>query len=498
MAVANSMAPGERKRKRDHQPTKVKSRKKESNEVVEEEILLLETSILESRKHYNNILNLLEYARDYDENYQIHLVASIALCRVFTRLMVGGSLIIRKTLSEDDKIVVRWLIERLMEFKDVLTKSHLLNEDFSTRSTALTLLMRVNKEEAKAHGSDAPFNDGLNLIGAKILERDDAALLEEFVEKYASPYHDVQLQTTTIIAETCKGISSAEQIENSLNLLLSIPTPSPDEEPQLFLDTPTRSKKASKLFSHSKQLRQAQSAWLAILKQQLSRAQKKRILDAFTSQVAPSFVDVALLMDFLTDSFNEGGSTSLAALSGMFYLIQNKNLDYPQFYNKLYSLLDQNILHSKHRSRFFRLLDVCLASTHLPAAMVASFIKRLARLSLNAPPSGIVVVVPLIYNLIQSHQQCRLMIHRSTPLALKDEENWGDPFSAREPNSVDTNAIESSLWEIETLQSHYHPNVAAIAKVLFQPFTKPRYNLEDFLDHSYATVCTRTCLFQKA
>ncbi|KAK4697623.1 U3 small nucleolar RNA-associated protein 19, partial [Lecanoromycetidae sp. Uapishka_2] len=203
--------------------------------------------------------------------------------------------------------------------------------------------------------------------------------------------------------------------------------------------------------------------------------------------IAPWFLKVELLMDFLTDSFNVGGSTSLMALSGLFYLIQNKNLDYPQFYQKLYSLLDASILHSKHRSKFFRLLNTFLASTHLTAALVASFIKRLSRLTLHGTPSGIVVVVPWIYNLLKDHPGCTFMIHRIAELE-KGEDGWGDPFRMEESDPMETNAIESSLWEIHMLQTHYHPNVATIAKIIFEQFTKHAYNLEDFLDHSYATM----------
>lgn len=39
------------------------------------------------------------------------------------------------------------------------------------------------------------------------------------------------------------------------------------------------------------------------------------------------------------------------------------NRDYPDFYHKLYTLLDRNIMHVKYRSRFFRLLDIFLSSS---------------------------------------------------------------------------------------------------------------------------------------
>ena len=233
----------------------------------------------------------------------------------------------------------------------------------------------------------------------------------------------------------------------------------------------------------------AQELWLNILRRSLTKAQRKIILGLMTTHIVPWFTRPELLMDFLTDSFNIGGSMSLAALSGLFHLMQEKNLDYPQFYTKLYSLLTSDILHSKHRSRFFRLLDTFLSSTHLPAALVASFIKRLARLSLSAPPSGIVVVVPWIYNLLKNHPTCTFMIHRRPEYSdFSEGEGMDDPFDMAEPDPMETGAIESSLWEIHTLQSHYHPNVATIAKIISEQFTKQAYNLEDFLDHSYSSV----------
>jgi U3 small nucleolar RNA-associated protein 19 len=236
----------------------------------------------------------------------------------------------------------------------------------------------------------------------------------------------------------------------------------------------------------------AQEAWLAVFRSELTKEQRKMVLGMMTSLVAPWFNKPELLMDFLVDSYNSGGSTSLLALSGVFYLIQERNLDYPDFYKKLYSLLDSGLLHSKHRSKFFRLLDTFMSSTHLPAVLVASFIKRLSRLALNAPPAGIVAIVPWIYNMLRRHPTCTFMIHREVRTEEEKEqleqEGMDDPFNPDEEDPMETNAIDSCLWELVTLQSHYHPNVATIAKIISEQFTKQQYNLEDFLDHSYGSV----------
>ncbi len=294
------------------------------------------------------------------------------------------------------------------------------------------------------------------------------------------------------MVEAQTQICETSLFENSLEVLTAIESvPESKEELEDFY-VPAPKKTTHALYSLSQHKKRAQGAWLALMNLEMNKEQRKEILRLMTTSIAPWFLKPELLMDFLTDSYNAGGSMSLLALSGVFYLIQEKNLDYPSFYRKLYSLLDSEILHSKHRSRFFRLLDTFLASTHLPAVLVASFLKRLSRLTLNAPPGGVVAVVPWIYNLLKKHPTCTFMIHRETRTAeareILENEGMDDPFLLDEEDPMETHAIESSLWEIVVLQSHYHPNVATLAKIFSEQFTKHSYNLEDFLDHSYGSV----------
>ncbi|NWQ81903.1 NOC4L protein, partial [Columbina picui] len=107
-----------------------------------------------------------------------------------------------------------------------------------------------------------------------------------------------------------------------------------------------------------------------------------------------------------------GGAISLLALNGLFVLIHQHNLEYPDFYKKLYSLLDPSVYHVKYRARFFHLLDLFLSSSHLPAYLVAAFLKRLSRLALTAPPEALLMVLPFICNLFRRHPACRVLVHR--------------------------------------------------------------------------------------
>lgn len=290
-----------------------------------------------------------------------------------------------------------------------------------------------------------------------------------------------------------EAASECEQLFGAtLEVLTAIDSvPESKEELEDFYVTEPK-KMTHVLYSLNQHKQRAQGAWLALMGLDMGKEQRKSILKIMATTIAPWFTKPELLMDFLTDSYDARGSTSLLALSGIFYLISERNLDYPDFYRKLYSLLDAELLHSKHRSRFFRLLDTFLGSTHLPAVLVASFIKRLSRLTLNSSPSGVVAVVPWIYNLLKKHRTCTFMIHRETrdpkDKALLEKEGMEDPFLMDEEDPMETRAIESSLWEIVMLQSHYHPNVATLAKIISEQFTKVSYNLEDFLDHSYGSV----------
>ena len=58
------------------------------------------------------------------------------------------------------------------------------------------------------------------------------------------------------------------------------------------------------------------------------------------------------------------------------------------------------------------LVSLTVECSHLPAALLASFIKRLSRLSISAPPAGIIMVIPFTYNILKKHPALMYMINR--------------------------------------------------------------------------------------
>ncbi|KAF2496633.1 CBF-domain-containing protein [Lophium mytilinum] len=391
-----------------------------------------------------------------------------------------------KSTPEAEAVIVKWLKARYQDYVEVLLELYLQNGEEAEQSTALTLLMRLVKQDLQDEDDKAAKKTLEKLVSRLLLLPEGSSTREEFGEKYLQVYDDIRFYTFEAIA----SIFSSHQDSSSLplfttnTLTLLSPLTNPPTTPSSitsFHGPPPPSK--SHLLSHNAHKTTAQTTWLALLRTPLTPAHRKTLLTLLTPSILPWLTRPELLMDFLTDSYNAGGSTSLLALSGLFYLMRTKNLDYPSFYPKLYSLLDADLLHSKHRSKFFRLLDVFMSSSHLPAALVASFIKRLSRLSLLAPPAAIVVVVPWAYNMFKRHPACTFMLHRENHAA-----GYVDPFDMSEADPTKTRAIESSVWELETLAGHYHPNVATLAGVLGEQFTKRGYEVEDFLGMGYKTI----------
>lgn len=229
--------------------------------------------------------------------------------------------------------------------------------------------------------------------------------------------------------------------------------------------------------------------WLTLLPQ-LSDGDSEstlsiRALNTMHRGVMPHLTRAIMLMDWVGACVDYGGVAGLLALNTLFILMQEYNLDYPSFYTRLYAFLDRDVLHLKHRARFFRLADLFLSSSHLPATLLASFVKRLSRLSLNAPPSSIVMMVPFTYNVLKRHPALMVMIHRDED---EGSESTEDPFLPDESNPNLTNALDSSLWELYSHKRHYHSGVSTLACIFEEAFTKPNYPLEDFLDHTYSTL----------
>lgn len=159
------------------------------------EILLMEQGILESKKNYNDISVLIETASGYEEDAESALLASVALCRVFIGLTAQESLTVRRSHSEREQVVVRWLKEQLSAYRAVLLEL-LAAEEFS--ETALTLCMRLLKAEGERMSTKEDYtfpNQFLQSIVSALLEVDDDGVRKTYMEEYAEGFDDLRYFT---------------------------------------------------------------------------------------------------------------------------------------------------------------------------------------------------------------------------------------------------------------------------------------------------------------
>jgi len=233
------------------------------------------------------------------------------------------------------------------------------------------------------------------------------------------------------------------------------------------------------------------SLWTEFLRSPLPPSIFKKSLVLLADQVMPFMTSPLALTDFLIKSYDMGGVVSILALNGIFILVHRYNLEYPHFYKKLYSLLtDGTIFGAKYRSRFFFLVDLFLTSTHIPAYLVCAFVKRLSRLALVAPPNGILIILTIIRNLLLKHTNAQILVHCPDGATCLDE----DPYLDCEEDPSLCCAMESSLWEVASLQNHYYPRVAKMAKALItQPIAGLEQDLSQVLEETEDDIFTKEC-----
>jgi U3 small nucleolar RNA-associated protein 19 len=199
-AVNGSEGLTKRKRVESKNRPSKRTRSESSEEDVQSRILLLETQVFESKKNYNNISTLIQLSRNRDDDIDVSLVSSIALCRIFSRLLASGDLTKVRATTEKESVVTLWLRERYSEYKAVLIQ--LLNRDGS-ESTALTLCMRMLKNEGThlRNGQEYSFPTlFLKDIVQSILSPDGRdSIRREFIGKYLEEYDDVRFYTFAAI-----------------------------------------------------------------------------------------------------------------------------------------------------------------------------------------------------------------------------------------------------------------------------------------------------------
>ncbi|KAL3702235.1 hypothetical protein R1sor_020257 [Riccia sorocarpa] len=556
-----------------------KPAKRNKSSKLLEETKQLGNDLLTSRSHVNNAPLLLSTLSDAKHSNAARGEALRSLQAFFVSLLRTGKLEPGAGTNQEsidggnpEAIYKMWVRSKYQEFRKVVFRIASKEPSTGLQIEALNSCMDLVRDEKPGE-----FNNNLyfKLCGSMLRCKNETNDILEVLSKKYFQYADVRYYTyvnlETFISRRLqkdqqvddeaapsdeedsdrKGGSLADFVRNAYDVLSSVPPPLTQEEKDGDVvywrhstdegdnetssvstgekrkrDQPSRRNKLKQIkpTNPKKQKSAFTKVWLSFLRLPLPLETYKKVLGELHKLVIPYMKTPLLLSDFLTLSYNVGGLISVMALSSLFVLITVHGLEYPDFYNKLYALLEPSIFVAKHRARFFELLDACLKSSHLPAYLAAAFTKRLGRLVLSAPPSGCIVVIALIHNLLRRHPSVNHLVHKddspsvvapvvedganeasaagivSTKKLETEEANDKmvegkrgiDPFRADEPDTTKTDALKSSLWEIDTLRRHYCPAVSRFVESLETDLTvrakTTEMTISDFSSTSYATI----------
>ncbi|KAH6823341.1 CCAAT-binding factor [Perilla frutescens var. hirtella] len=524
---------------------KKKQKKREKHSLSD--LKSLGQQLLTSRAHVNNLPLLLTFITP-NSPPQYALESLLSLQSFFTPLIPQLPSSSSKQPDSDpdpEFIYLTWLRSKFDELTQCLIDLVVSSQsDGALREVVLDSIMEFVKVGNAGKFHTAIYHKLLRAIVQSELGVDDI-VLDLLAEKYFN-YVDVRYFTCSSLEKLARTLEIEEDkevgqdvesdlpsrpsmelsIQKMFKLLARIqPLEAAEEKLEMWNDSSTLIEKSNNKKSNDKVLSSKSAAkkmklkftkaWISFLRFPLPLDVYKEVLVTLHQSVIPNLSNPIMLCDFLTRSYDIGGVVSVMALSSLYILMTQHGLEYPNFYNKLYALLEPSVFMAKHRSKFFQLLDSCLKSSLLPAYLAAAFCKKLSRLALFAPPSGALVIIALVHNLLQRHPSINCLVHReggpnttetsmeekSSPESAKEcsanrdlfEENTGiDHFKHEESDPKDTNAIRSSLWEIDTLRHHYIPPVSRFVLSLENDLSvrgrTAEIAVKDFSSGSYATI----------
>ena len=426
-------------------------------------------------------------------------VASEAISKVFHLLAVEGVHRVRKSLdsspaseqAEAGEILAKWLDSLYSKY---YKRSFDLLNAKEFESVGFNAVMQLIRLSSAGVSEDFAFPVEILKEIIEIIARKNEKETELFglFDEAVNSYRDIRYYSLRVIGQISQNIQQDQQVlmnkEREYRGLFKILSEivmetdaeieSGDAEVNPFF---VEAQLPASLSTCKGHLQEFSTCWLNFLQGVSSISPKihRSFLLIANDRVIPYMPKPTLLADYLTDSFNAGGLVSLLALNGLFTLMHRHNLDYPSFFPKLYSILDSNILHCRYRNRFCKLFGLFMTSTHMPAYLVAAFVKRIARLSLDSSPAVINWVIPFVYNMFKAHPAIRVLIHRQSS---GEESKLSDPFVMEELDPTKCKAIDSSIWEIHALSRHYWTGAIKQSRIFTERLTKPPFDLEQFLE----------------
>eukprot|EP00301_Raphidiophrys_heterophryoidea_P019924 c4742_g1_i1.p1 GENE.c4742_g1_i1~~c4742_g1_i1.p1 ORF type:complete len:553 (+),score=131.91 c4742_g1_i1:46-1659(+) len=493
-----------------------------------ENIKRLETEVLtQGRKKLAGLTELLGYTEAASTVVALQAIQSLR--SIFTSLVDMGDIgicaeQIRKKQQKQQapgvhqEKYLHWISDKYDSFLKVLMR-HVQSNQNSMQTPAFNTVMHLIKAQSDA---SARFHcgdrwDKQNFLRLMWNTINSPNLSQEFLEyvmtKHIRCFGDINLRFLEAIPdfihrgapeevaleEKARALTATDLGDSLVRFMWAYGVPPQSELPNFFVfDADSLSGKKSKKRKRnqsnddddvtkpvSKALKTAYSSgWMAVATSaSLSPASIQLILQGMHTRILPRVNQPLRLADFLIACYSHGGAISVLSLDSLFVLMRDFKLEYPDFYLRLYGLFDHTLLHSKFRDRFFELSEKFLSSGHLPAYLVAAFIKRTCRLCLQAPPTAIQLALMFVHNTVNRHRACMCLLNRPSAAGSVMA---SDPFRMDESDPAKSNALESSLWELELLFEHYFPDTAHTARTFQNDFKLTLFDLSTVQNLSYS------------
>lgn len=451
---------------------------------------------LSSKKYANNLVDIIG---QWDESTSSCL---LTIETIFVELLKRGEMLIERTITltisepNAETRYINWLrncYEEVWEKILISMEKSRPTVQLQALTTALKLLAEEGKTPLESIGN-LGYYFPLHRLKPILMcllspDKDNVNLISRFQE--IAGYSDALYYSWKCLPSlTPKRQPHEIYIKNLLELIDKLPLPVDMEENEL-----SRNKQLlcgpqavtdSFVWDQVGVRRALNKVWACVMQWELTPQLHKQLLIVLLERVMSHLEKPILLTDFLMDSLDADGPIGLLALQGVFLLVTKHNLEYPNIFTKLYSMFEPEIFHTKYKARLFYLSDLFLSSTHLPEALVAAFAKRLARLTLVAPPEDILIILLFVGNLLLRHPGLkRLIDHPSQGEVISDEgTGTGDPFLMEERDPLLSNALLSSLWEIKALQWHILPSIATAARFIREPLPSVEYDMASALERT--------------
>jgi U3 small nucleolar RNA-associated protein 19 len=321
-------------------------------------------------------------------------------------------------------------------------------------------LLRAKEKRQRPSGGEDTGNEAVTGSSALATNDDEAAIITNIycllygvtfaATEKGDAVHEASLRWPALVAEK-RALETSEAYSNA----------NAAERRAMQL------KRVLVLFSDRGRRHEFSAVWSAFVDLAVPAPLRLHFLTAVGTHILPHLTRPVLLSDFLAKCFSQGGLTAVLALEGLFVLMLEHDLEYPSFYDKLYSLITPDAFSSRHRNQLFRLVSLSLTSLRVPAYVVAGFIKRICRVLLLAPSPTYYFALPFVRQLFQRHPNCLPLIHRTD--GSPDLFDGKDPFDPFEDKLDQCHAIDSTLWELCVLERHFLPAVNLMVSAYSSP-----------------------------